>query len=108
MAKGIEYSLDVNELIRKFPSEEKFILASQFQKAADSIALNIAEGSRGQSKAEFNRFLTIALRSAIECVCCLHLGRKRSIVSKEDFNEHYQKMEEIIRMISGLKNSLKI
>lgn len=105
--KAIDYSFEVNQLIKQFPSEEKFVLASQFQRASDSIALNIAEGSTGQSKPEFNRFLSIAQRSAIECVCCLHLGKKRNLINQKDFDLHYQKLEEIIKMISGVKNSLK-
>lgn len=105
--KAIDYSADVNELIKKFPPEEKYVLATQFQRAADSIALNIAEGSTGQSKPEFARFLSIALRSAIECVSCLYIGVKRNIITKESFKMHYEKLEEIIKMINGLRNSLK-
>ncbi len=105
--KALDYSLEVNILIKKFPSEEKYVLSSQFQRAADSIVLNIAEGSTGQTKPEFARFLSIAMRSAIECVSCLHLGKKRNIILEVDFNNQYQKLEEIIKMISGLKKSIK-
>jgi len=53
-----------------------FSLASQIKRAADSVVLNIAEGSTGQTKPEFKRFLNIALRSAIEVVACLMLAKK--------------------------------
>jgi four helix bundle protein len=55
-------------------------LSPQIRRAADSIALNIAEGSTGQSNAEFKRFLGISLRSAIEVIACLHLGKKRNVI----------------------------
>ena len=45
-----------------------FALTSQIRRAADSVCLNIAEGSTGQSNAEFIRFLRYALRSDVEFV----------------------------------------
>lgn len=61
---AIDLTLDVNELSKKFPSVERYILAQQIQRAADSVALNIAEGSTGQSNAEYKRFLGFSIRSA--------------------------------------------
>ena len=83
--KAVELSFHVHELTRKFPKEELYILTSQLKRAADSIALNIAEGSTGQTNAEFKQFLGYAIRSAIEVVACLYLGKRRSIVSDHDF-----------------------
>lgn len=106
-----QYALDltgmVHELTLQFPKSELFILTSQIKRAADSINLNIAEGSTGQSNAEFKRFLTYAMRSGIEVIACLHIGRQRRIISDDDFNLLYLKTEEIIRMIIGLKKSMQ-
>ena len=49
-------------LSKKFPSDEKYNLTSQLQRAGTSIVLNISEGSTGQSDPEQNRFLGLALR----------------------------------------------
>ena len=48
-----------------------FILTSQIKRAADSISLNIAEGSTGQSNAEQKKILGYAQRSVLEVVSCL-------------------------------------
>jgi four helix bundle protein len=64
------------------------VLSSQIKRAADSVALNIAEGSTGLSIKEFKRFLTIAIRSGIEVVSCLYVGRERKIVSEEEFKDY--------------------
>ncbi|MEP1097296.1 MAG: four helix bundle protein [Cyclobacteriaceae bacterium] len=105
--RAIDLSGNISELVKKFPKEEKYVLSSQIKRATDSIALNIAEGSTGQSNKEFARFLGIALRSGIEVVSCLYLGKKRNIVSEKDFMKLYQELEEIIKMIQGLRKTLK-
>lgn len=62
----VELSGKVDMLTKKFPVEEKYVFTSQIKRATDSIALNIAEGSTGQSDKEFSRFLGIALRSGLK------------------------------------------
>ncbi len=105
--KAVDLSELVDQVSKKFPKDELYILTSQVKRAADSIALNIAEGSTGQSNAEFNRFLGIALRSNIEVVSCIYLAKRRNIISEEDFNKIYSNREEILVMINGLRKALK-
>lgn len=105
--KAVDLAGDVNELVKSFPKDELFILSSQIKRAADSVSLNIAEGSTGQSNAEFTKFLGYALRSNVEVVGCLYLAQKRNLISQEIFSKIYSRCEEILVMINGLKNSLK-
>ncbi|MBL4651940.1 MAG: four helix bundle protein [Flavobacteriales bacterium] len=106
--KAIELATNVHELTLGFPKDERYILTSQIKRASDSVALNIAEGSTGQSKKEFNRFLGIALRSAIEVVSCLYLAKNRNLISKEEFGKFYLELEELVKMIQALRKSLKL
>ena len=105
--KAIDLSADIHNLTLTFPKDELFILTSQVKRAADSIALNIAEGSTGQSNAEFNRFLGYALRSNIEVVSCLYLAQKRNLINQDSFDNIYNQCKEILAMINGLRHSLK-
>ncbi|WP_413669241.1 four helix bundle protein [Mucilaginibacter sp. Mucisp86] len=105
--KAVDLSADIHDLTKTFPKDELFILTSQIKRAADSISLNIAEGSTGQSNAEFNKFVGYALRSDIEVVGCLYLAQKRTLISEEDFSKLYQQCEEVLAMLNGLRNSLK-
>lgn len=105
--KAIELSADIHNLTKTFPKDELYVLTTQIKRAADSIALNIAEGSTGQSNAEFNRFLSYALRSNIEVVSCLYLAQKRELLIQLDFNRLYNQCKEILYMINSLKHSLK-
>ena len=83
---AIELTGLIHELTLTFPKEEIYILSSQIKRASDSIALNIAEGSTGQSDKEFNRFLGFALRSGIEVVSCLYIAKRRNLINGNNFN----------------------
>ena len=89
-----------------FPKEELFILTSQIKRAADSVVLNIAEGSTGQTKPVFKQFLGYSLRSAIEVVSCLFIARKRQYINEDDFTKLYQDYELLVKMITALRNSI--
>ncbi len=104
--KAIDLTAIIHNVTLKFPKEELYILSSQIKRAADSIALNIAEGSTGQTNPEFNRFLTFALRSNIEVVSCIYIAKKRNILSNEDLDLIYNSCQEILAMINSLKKSL--
>lgn len=105
--RAIDLTGEVDQLTKSFPKEELYILTKQIKNAADSIALNIAEGSTGQSDKEFNRFLGMALRFGIEVVSCLYIGRKRDIIKQNDFERLYGELTQITKMIQGLRNSLR-
>lgn len=75
------------------PESEKFNLISQFKRASTSIALNIAEGSTGQSNAEQIKFLSYAIRSYIEVIACLRLMEARDYL--EDQKILVEKFESI-------------
>jgi four helix bundle protein len=105
--KAVELSDQVNQLVKNFPKEEMFVLSSQINREADSVSLNIAEGSTGQSNPEFARFLGIALRSNIEVVACLFLAEKRKYISQVEFEKIYRQCEEIFLMTNSLRTSLK-
>ncbi|MEP5341297.1 MAG: four helix bundle protein [Algibacter sp.] len=50
--KAMDFGEAINKLTTSFFEKEKFNLSSQICRATDSIALNIVEGSIGQSNPE--------------------------------------------------------
>ena len=96
----------INKLSKKFPKDEIYVLTSQIKRAADSVILNIAEGSTGQTKAVFKVFLGYALRSAIEVVSCLFIAKMRGYLDEENFKRLYAEYEILVKMITALRNSL--
>ena len=104
--KALELTNSVDQLTKEFPKNELYVLTSQIKRAADSVALNIAEGSTGQSDAEFIRFINYSIRSAIEVVGCLYIGKMRGIIEEQNFHKNYNETEMLIIALQALKRSL--
>jgi four helix bundle protein len=104
--RAIEYTVSVRSTVKTFPHNEAFILTPQFCRAADSIALNIAEGAGCSSQKEFSRFLGYAIRSGYECGACIDIAAMQSYMDLDCRMKLNQRVEEIIRMIVGLRKSL--
>jgi four helix bundle protein len=104
-------AMDFGEMIfdesRNFPKEETYNLISQARRAADSIALNIAEGSISQSNPEFIKFINYAVRSLAEVVTCLHKAKRRNYISFEVFKQLYQEAFHLMNMLQSFKSKIK-
>ena len=105
--KSIALANKVYLLTKSFPVDERFGLTNQMRRAAVSISSNIAEGCSRSSKADFGRFVEIATGSTFELVSQTRLAREQGLLSITDHDEIYQAALEIVRMLSGLRHSLK-
>ena len=98
----------IYDLSAQFPKSEEYNLKSQIIRAATSVALNIAEGSTGQSDAEQNRFLGMAVRSVLETVACLHIVRRRKFIADVSFLDMAEESARILSAkLHAFRNSLK-
>lgn len=104
--ESIELTGMIHEVSTKFPKEELYVLTSQIKRAADSVSLNIAEGSTGQSNPEFRKFLGYSIRSAIEVISCIYVARRRQIISDKDFKIIYDFTDNLVKRIQALRNTL--
>ncbi|MDB5002915.1 MAG: four helix bundle protein [Mucilaginibacter sp.] len=104
--RAMDLNDKINVLVKSFPKDELFILTSQIKRASDSVVLNIAEGSTGQTTPVFKNFLNYSLRSAIEVVSCLIMARRRDYISDVTFKPLYDEHEILVKMITALRNSL--
>lgn len=104
--KALDYDDFVNDQVSTFPKIERYRLSSQFIRASDSIALNIAEGYSG-SKANFLRYLGIALGSLDECVVCSTKAFRRNIIDSAVNEENRKRLSELSKMIQSYMNYLR-
>jgi four helix bundle protein len=105
--KAMDYGENIFQLSNQFPNEEIYNLTSQIRRAVDSIALNISEGSIGQSNPEHKRFIGFAIRSLAEVVTCLHKAQRRKYLNDDEFNEHYEYAYNLMNMMVAFKDKIK-
>lgn len=104
-------SLDLSDLIfdltKKLPEHERYNLISQINRAATSIALNIAEGSTSQSDGEQSRFLGYSIRSLIEVIGCLRIIERRKYLENMDLNDEVESLcDQLFIKLQAFKKSL--
>lgn len=95
---------DTYKIVSSFPREEMYGVTSQIKRSAVSVPSNIAEGAGRKGKAEWMRFLYIALGSLSELETQMEIAVRLRFTSE---NEAYFKRIIYIRnMISKLIRSL--
>lgn len=105
---ALDYVDLMYQVVDQLPPQEEYNLKSQLRRATTSIALNIAEGSTGQSDAEQSRFLGFALRSLLETVACQHLIQRRKYsVNDHLLQEANENSQILARKIQAMRNTLK-
>ncbi|MGS2764833.1 four helix bundle protein [Sinomicrobium sp. M5D2P9] len=82
-------------------------MSSQIRRAADSVALNISEGSILQSKAEYQKFLGYSIRSIAEVVTCLYKAKRRKYISNENFNTFYKNCFDLMNMTVAFRKKIR-
>ena len=105
--KSIDMVVQCYQLARKLPDSERFGLKSQMERASVSIPANIAEGQGLGSKKSFARHLWIANGSLAELQTHLVIAARLGFLSGEETQSLIAVLDEIARMISGLRNSLQ-
>jgi four helix bundle protein len=103
----MDYGEIINKLSYSFPKEEIYNLSSQIRRAVDSIALNISEGSIGQSNLELKKFIGYSIRSLAEVVTCLYKAKRRFYISEEEFLKHYEFAFNLMNMMIAFKKGVK-
>jgi four helix bundle protein len=104
---ALEYLDLLYELTARLPRSEDFNLKSQMPRAGTSTALNIAEGSTGQSDPAQLRFLGMALRSFIETVACQDVIERRNYLSPEDLRPARELGKKLFAKIQAMRRSLE-
>jgi four helix bundle protein len=100
------YAKHVYKLAAKFPRHEDYGLRSQLNRAANSISMNIAEGS-AKSKNHFAVYLETAVGSTFEVVGGSFLAPDQKYIPPEEQTALYQEGERLGKSINAFRNTLR-
>jgi len=101
--KAVAFAEDIGNLTEGFP-KGNYYLVDQLNRAALSIAANIAEGNGRYHKADRKNFFRISRGSAFECVPILELSKRKGLIKDEQAKSLKDNLDEISKMLSGLMN----
>lgn len=99
---------EINEVLKKFPDEERFALTSQLRRASTSIMFNIAEGFGRYSNKERIHFIDIANGSLMEASSELDLSESYGYISADELNEFDDKTIIIAKQLAKLRSTLQV
>ena len=104
--KAIDLTIMVYQHTKLFPKDEIYGLRQQLRRASVSIPSNIAEGQCRSTTKDFLHFLAIARGSLAEVETQVLISQRLAFFSEEHANELFDRVNEVGRLISGLRNSL--
>ena len=99
--KAHEFVVMTYRVTRTFPDTERYGLCSQFQRAAVSIAANIAEGYKKLSKTDKLRFFNISQGSLEECRYYCILSRDLDYIDEATYQQLVQAILDTSYMLNA-------
>lgn len=100
--KSMDLTVEIYQLIKSLPKEEKYALADQMRRAVVSIPSNIAEGHGRNSHKEFIKFLSISKGSLLELETQLLICNRLDYLSVRQVMNVFESIEEISKMLNSL------
>ncbi len=104
--KAMGLVVEVYEVVKRLPREEKYALGDQMRRCAVSIPSNIAAGSKRNNRKEFIQFCGIAQGSGAELETQLLLVGK--LYAEIDATKPLSLLLEVQRMLTKLNQKLRI
>ncbi|MFC6646827.1 four helix bundle protein [Granulicella cerasi] len=99
--KAIQQSVAVYKLTEHFPRQEMYGLTSQLQRAAVSVASNIAEGRGRLNNGEFRQFLGMAQGSNYEVQTQLVIAKELGLGNQDRIQQAQSLNAEVGRMLTA-------
>lgn len=104
--ESLTLSLEIHEIAKSLPSEERYVLADQMRRASRSVPANISEAWRKRRyKAAFVAKLSDSETEAAEMQCWLDFSLKAKFMNQaayEVFDQRYERIiAQLVTMIDG-------
>lgn len=104
--ESLQLAKEINELLRNFPSSEKFLTVDQMNRASRGIPSLIAEGwSRRELLKEFKKYLREAIGEANEMMNHLEQSRLFGFMSDGMARDLIERYDKLAGKLSNLKDN---
>lgn len=101
--KGMNVVKDICSITKENSFCKDVGLRNQIRRSAVSIPSNIAEGFERKGKAEFRRFIAIALGSTAELLTQIEISQRIGYISSEQLDLLDGSLNEVAKMLQSLK-----
>lgn len=101
--KAFSLAMEIFEITKKFPEEEKFGLTSQIRRASRSVCANVGEGYRKRRyEAHFISKATDADMENTEVQVWLDFAKECKYISDQTYSDFITKAEEVGRLLNHM------
>lgn len=104
--KSYNLAMEIFELTKTFPKEERYSLTDQIRRASRSVSVNIAEGYRKRRYPKhFTSKITDADAECSETIVWLDFSFNCEYISEKNKNELQSEYQEVGKMLGGMANN---
>ena len=101
--KSFEFAVRIVNLYKYLVETKKeYVLSKQILRSGTSIGANVSEAQKGQSIADFNAKMNIALKEANETEYWLRLLYRTDYISESEFESIEKDAKEIIAILVSI------
>ena len=106
--RAFEAAMNIFQITKGFPAEEKYSLVDQIRRASRAVCANIAEGWRKRRYvAVFKNKMTDSMQEASETQCWLEFCLSGQYIDQEVFEKLEDEYEQIIAMLNSVERNAK-
>ena len=107
--RAFDAAMEIYQMTKRFPSEEKYSLVDQIRRSSRSVCSNLAEGWRKRKyPAVFKNKVTDSMQEGSETQCWLEFCLSCKYIDKNTFNKLDNEYEQIIAMLNSMEmNAVK-
>ena len=99
--------LEVCDLTHEWPKEERYELASQVRRSANSAPANLAEKHSDRHVRNKIEGVNRARTESSETIHHLYVARRKGYLTEAKYEEFRSRYQECIRMLNGLERTLE-
>lgn len=104
--KALDYVVWVHEHAARFSEKDNGMLSTRFSHAAQSIGLNIAEGS-ARNKNQFIYYLKMGKSSLRDCLVYTSVAHQLGYINDDEEDYSRNQLMEMTKMLGALIGSLQ-